>query len=71
MHFSAKLELTDATPGRWSSVFFKKLEEQRFDVFFGHYRYRLADHGDAIRIREKYIVVCNDLIPRQMDVFNI
>ena len=48
-----------------------KHEEKRTDLFFGHYRYRLARKGDALSIREKYIVVCNDIIPRQMDIFNV
>ena len=48
-----------------------KLEEQRTDMFFGQYRYRLVRSGSGLKIREKYIVVCNDLIPRQMDVFNV
>lgn len=48
-----------------------KHEEKRTDLFFGHYRYRLARKGEALSIREKYIVVCNDVIPRQMDIFNV
>ena len=48
-----------------------KLEEQRTDMFFGQYRYRLGRSGNGLRIREKYIVVANDLIHRQMDIFNI
>ena len=48
-----------------------KHEEQRTDMFFGHYRYRLLPAGETWQIAEKYIVVCNDVIPRQMDVFNI
>jgi benzoate/toluate 1,2-dioxygenase beta subunit len=40
-------------------------------MFFGHYRYRLTRAGDALQISEKYIVVCNDVIPRQMDIFNV
>lgn len=48
-----------------------KLEEQRTDMFFGQYRYRLGRSGNGLKIREKYIVVCNDVIPRQMDLFNV
>ena len=48
-----------------------KHEERRTDFFFGHYRYRLSRGAQGLRIREKYIVVCNDVIPRQMDVFNV
>lgn len=48
-----------------------KHEEKRTDMFFGHYRYRLLRKDETLRIREKYIVVCNDVIPRQMDIFNI
>ena len=48
-----------------------KHEEKRTDFFFGHYRYRLVRDGERLGIREKYIVVCNDIIPRQMDIFNI
>lgn len=48
-----------------------KHEEQRTDIFFGHYRYRLAGSPEALKIREKYIVVCDDVIPRQMDIFNV
>lgn len=48
-----------------------KHEEKRTDMFFGHYKYTLVRQGDAWLIREKYIVVCNDIIPRQMDIFNV
>lgn len=48
-----------------------KHEERRTDMFFGHYRYALGRTPDGLRIHEKYIVVCNDVIPRQMDVFNV
>lgn len=48
-----------------------KHEEKLTDMFFGQYRYRLARTGEGLRIAEKYIMVCNDIIPRQMDVFNI
>ena len=48
-----------------------KHEEKRTDFFFGHYRYRLVRDGERLGIREKYIVVCNDIILRQMDIFNI
>ncbi len=47
-----------------------KHEEQRTDMFFGQYRYRLTA-GERLTIREKYIMVCNDVIPRQMDIFHI
>lgn len=48
-----------------------KHEEKRTDIFFGQYRYTLARKQDALRIQQKYVVVCNDVIPRQMDIFNI
>jgi 3-phenylpropionate/cinnamic acid dioxygenase small subunit len=48
-----------------------KLAEQTTDIFFGQYRYRLERSPSGLRIREKYVIVANDLIPRQMDVFSI
>ncbi len=48
-----------------------KHEEKRTDMFFGHYRHILIPAGDALLIKEKHIVVCNDVIPRQMDIFNV
>jgi 3-phenylpropionate/cinnamic acid dioxygenase small subunit len=48
-----------------------KLEEMRTDMFFGTYRFKLREFEGELRILEKYIIVQNDLIPRQMDIFNV
>jgi benzoate/toluate 1,2-dioxygenase subunit beta len=75
-HFVTNIRVRDATPGQVTvtanfQVNTYKHEERHTDMFFGHYRYQLGRHADGLRIREKYIVVCNDVIPRQMDVFNV
>lgn len=48
-----------------------KHEEKRSDAFFGRYLYDLKQHQDRMTIQHKKIVVYNDIIPRQMDIFNI
>jgi benzoate/toluate 1,2-dioxygenase subunit beta len=48
-----------------------KHEEKRADAFFGRYQYHLKRSGDALTIQNKKIIVYNDIIPRQMDIFNI
>lgn len=54
-----------------------KHEEKRADEFFGRYTYDLvrrpggSDRGSNLGIKKKHALVYNDLIPRQMDFFNI
>ena len=48
-----------------------KLDELRLDYFFGHYFYQLVEEDGALKIKQKKIVVKNDLIPRQMDIFSV
>ena len=48
-----------------------KHEEKRSDAFFGRYLYDLKLHPDKLTIQNKKVIVYNDIIPRQMDVFNI
>ena len=48
-----------------------KHEEKRADAFFGRYQYDLKRSGDVLTIQNKKIIVYNDIIPRQMDIFNI
>ena len=48
-----------------------RLDEKRSDVFFGHYEYSLQRNGSALLIRNKKIVINNDVIQRQLDIFNV
>ncbi len=48
-----------------------KHEEKESTAFFGRYQYQLKRNGEKLTIREKKIIVYNDIIPRQMDIFNI
>ncbi len=48
-----------------------KHDEKRVDFFFGHYAYALSPRGDGFGIRSKKIVINNDIIPRQLDVFSV
>ncbi len=48
-----------------------KHEEKESTVFFGRYQYQLQRDGEKLTIRQKKIIVYNDIIPRQMDIFNI
>ncbi len=48
-----------------------KHEEKESTVFFGRYQYQLKRQGERLSIQQKKIIVYNDIIPRQMDVFNI
>lgn len=48
-----------------------KHEEKISDAFFGRYQYDLKRRGDDLTIQAKKIIVYNDIIPRQMDIFNI
>lgn len=48
-----------------------KHEEKDSTSFFGRYLYDLKRVGDTLTIQNKKIIVYNDIIPRQMDIFNI
>jgi 3-phenylpropionate/cinnamic acid dioxygenase small subunit len=48
-----------------------KHEEKDSTAFFGCYLYGLKRVGDQLTIQNKKIIVYNDIIPRQMDIFNI
>jgi len=48
-----------------------KLDEYRNDMFFGDYYYELTPKGDSFSIKNKKIIVCNDIIPRQLDFFSV
>lgn len=48
-----------------------KHEEKESTAFFGRYQYQLKRQGEKLTIRHKKIIVYNDIIPRQMDIFNI
>ena len=48
-----------------------KHEEKDSTAFFGRYLYDLKRTGDQLTIQNKKIIVYNDIIPRQMDIFNI
>ena len=48
-----------------------KHEQKAADAFFGRYEYDLKRRGDNLTIQTKKIIVYNDIIPRQMDIFNI
>lgn len=48
-----------------------KHDEKRVDFFFGHYEYALSPRGESFGIRRKKIVINNDIIPRQLDVFSV
>ncbi len=48
-----------------------KHEEKDSTSFFGRYLYDLKRVGDNLTIQNKKIIVYNDIIPRQMDIFNI
>jgi len=48
-----------------------KHEEKDSTSFFGRYLYDLKRSGDTLTIQNKKIIVYNDIIPRQMDIFNI
>ncbi|HAC33999.1 MAG TPA: benzoate 1,2-dioxygenase small subunit [Gammaproteobacteria bacterium] len=48
-----------------------KHEEKDSTAFFGRYLYDLKQRAEALTIQNKKIIVYNDIIPRQMDIFNI
>lgn len=48
-----------------------KHEEKESTAFFGRYQYQLKRQGEKLTIQHKKIIVYNDIIPRQMDIFNI
>lgn len=48
-----------------------KHEEKDSTAFFGRYLYDLKRDGTSLTIQNKKIIVYNDIIPRQMDIFNI
>jgi len=48
-----------------------KHDEKRVDFFFGTYDYALRARGAGFGIRRKKIVINNDIIPRQLDVFSV
>jgi benzoate/toluate 1,2-dioxygenase beta subunit len=48
-----------------------KHDEKRVDFFFGTYEYALRPRGAGFGIRRKKIVINNDIIPRQLDVFSV
>lgn len=48
-----------------------KLQEKVTDPFFGSYSFTLLDQGSSFQIKRKYIVVCNDIIHGQMDIFHL
>ena len=48
-----------------------KHDEKRVDFFFGAYEYALRPRGAGFGIRRKKIVINNDIIPRQLDVFSV
>jgi 3-phenylpropionate/cinnamic acid dioxygenase small subunit len=48
-----------------------KLDEKRADYFFGSYHYALRRRADGFGIVQKKIIVNNDVIPRQLDVFSV
>ncbi len=48
-----------------------KHEEKESTAFFGRYQYQLKRQGEKLTIQQKKIIVYNDIIPRQMDIFNI
>ena len=48
-----------------------KHEEKDSTAFFGRYLYDLKRDDDKLTIQNKKIIVYNDIIPRQMDIFNV
>jgi benzoate/toluate 1,2-dioxygenase beta subunit len=48
-----------------------KHDEKRVDFFFGTYRYALRRRGEGFGIVHKKVVINNDIIPRQLDVFSV
>ncbi len=48
-----------------------KHDEKRVDFFFGSYQYALRPRGAGFGIVRKKIVINNDIIPRQLDVFSV
>lgn len=48
-----------------------KHDEKRVDFFFGTYEYTLRPRSAGFGIRRKKIVINNDIIPRQLDVFSV
>jgi benzoate/toluate 1,2-dioxygenase subunit beta len=48
-----------------------KHEEKDSTAFFGRYCYQIKRNDDRLTIQNKKIIVYNDIIPRQMDIFNI
>ncbi len=66
-------EITDSTlkvTANFRTETFKH-EEKDSTSFFGRYLYDLKRVGDQLTIQNKKIIVYNDIIPRQMDIFNI
>jgi len=48
-----------------------KHDEKRVDFFFGTYQYALRRRAQGFGIVHKKVVVNNDVIPRQLDVFSV
>lgn len=48
-----------------------KHDEKRVDFFFGRYEYRLRPRGETFGIASKKVIVNNDIIPRQLDIFSV
>ena len=48
-----------------------KHDEKRVDFFFGTYRYALRRRAEGFGIVHKKVVINNDIIPRQLDVFSV
>lgn len=62
-------EMIKATANFHTDTF--RHEEKRAHAFFGRYLYDLRRRGDRLTIQNKKIIVYNDIIPRQMDIFNV
>ena len=48
-----------------------KHDEKRVDFFFGPTEYALRRRGEGFGIVHKKMVINNDIIPRQLDVFSV
>jgi 3-phenylpropionate/cinnamic acid dioxygenase small subunit len=48
-----------------------KHDEKRVDFFFGTYQYALRPRAGGFGIAYKKVVINNDVIPRQLDVFSV
>ncbi|MEL0083458.1 MAG: aromatic-ring-hydroxylating dioxygenase subunit beta [Gammaproteobacteria bacterium] len=75
-HLVTNIRVTSADPGSVNATAnFRtetfKHEEKDTTTFYGRYLYDLKRNGDALTIQNKKIIVYNDIIPRQMDIFNI